>query len=571
LRHDTAHLLAHAIKELYPDCQITIGPVIEGGCYYDIAPSVPLTPDDFPAIEAKMREIIRRGLPIVRELWDRDEAIAWFSSIGEHYKAEIIRDIPGGEAITLYRQGDFVDLCRGPHGPTTSVPKAFKITSLAGAYWRGDSRNVMLQRLYVTVWPTQEALDAHLERLEEAKRRDHRRLAKEMDLFHFQEEAPGMVFWHPHGWTMVRLLEDYIRRKIASRGYVEVKTPLLVDLALWEASGHWEKFGEQMFTSESEARIMALKPMNCPCHVELYKQRLHSYRDLPLRMAEFGVCHRNEASGALHGLLRVRSFTQDDAHIFCTPEQVLSEAVAFCALLQEVYRELGFTEVHVKFSDRPERRAGTDAVWDQAELALRGAIEATGLPYAMNPGEGAFYGPKLEFHLRDAIGRDWQCGTLQLDFVLPERLDASYIGADGAKHRPVMLHRAILGTIERFLGILLEQYVGRVPLWLAPVQAVVLTITDAATDYAHRVVAEARAAGLRCEMDVSSEKIGYKVRHWSLTKAPMLWIVGKQEAEAGEVSVRFLGSDRSETVLLPDLIARSLREAMPPDVRACSY
>ncbi|MDX1580582.1 MAG: threonine--tRNA ligase, partial [Alphaproteobacteria bacterium] len=468
LRHDAAHVMAEAVKELYPDTQVTIGPAIEDGFYYDFARDEPFTPDDLEKIEKRMQEIVERDEDIKREVWNRDEAVKFFQGLGEEYKAEIIASIPSNEDITLYRQGDFIDLCRGPHLPSTGkLGKAFKLTKLAGAYWRGDSRNEMLQRVYGTAWRNEKELNAYLHRLEEAEKRDHRRLGREMELFHFQDEAAGMVFWHPNGWTIYRALEDYIRRKQTAHGYQEVKTPMLVDRSLWERSGHADKFAEHMYAVESEERVFALKPMNCPCHVQIYRQGIISYRDLPMRMAEFGSCHRYEPSGALHGLMRVRGFVQDDAHIFCTEDQITAETVSFCNMLLSVYEDFGFEQVKVKFADRPEVRAGEDATWDKAENALKLAVEAAGLEYTLNPGEGAFYGPKLEFVLTDAIGRDWQCGTLQVDFVLPERLDASYIAEDGAKHRPVMLHRAILGSFERFIGILVEHYAGRFPMWLA--------------------------------------------------------------------------------------------------------
>lgn len=564
LRHDAAHIMAEAVKELYPETQVTIGPAIENGFYYDFARSIPFTPDDLAQIEKRMLEITKRDEKISREVWKREDAVAFFTSIGEHYKAEIISSIPAGEDVSLYRQGDFIDLCRGPHAPSTSKLKAFKLMKLAGAYWRGDSKNAMLQRIYGTAWADEKQLKEYLHRLEEAERRDHRKIGREMNLFHLQEEAVGMVFWHDKGWTLYRLLEQYIRLKIRKEGYSEVKTPILVDRTLWEASGHWEKFGHAMFTAESEDRTLALKPMNCPCHVQIFKQGVKSYRDLPLRMAEFGTCHRNEPSGSLHGIMRVRGFTQDDAHIFCTEDQITSETVAFCRLLQEVYQALGFTQIKVKFSDRPTVRAGTDAIWDKAESSLKMAVEAAGLDYTMNPGEGAFYGPKLEFVLQDAIGRDWQCGTLQVDFVLPERLDASYTGSDGAKHRPVMLHRAILGTFERFIGILIEQYAGKFPLWLAPTQVVVVTVTNEADDYAKEVHALLLDAGLRAELDVSSEKISYKIRQHMMAKTPVLFAVGKKEQQDKTVSVRRIGSDVQEILAVSDILNTLRTESAMP-------
>ncbi|MGB8276195.1 MAG: threonine--tRNA ligase [Alphaproteobacteria bacterium] len=565
LRHDAAHIMAEAVKELFPDTQVTIGPAIENGFYYDFSRATPFAPGDLVKIEERMREIVDRDEPVEREVWDRTAAIEFFKSEGEHYKAEIIEAIPEGEPITLYRQGQFIDLCRGPHLPSTGkLGKGFKLMKLAGAYWRGDSRNEMLQRIYGTAWASEKDLGAYLLRLEEAERRDHRRLGREMGLFHLQEEAVGSIFWHPHGWTLYRAVESYIRGRLQRSGYVEVRTPQLVDRSLWEASGHWEKFREHMFTAESEERVLAIKPMNCPCHVQIFRQGLKSYRDLPLRMAEFGSCHRNEPSGALHGLMRVRAFTQDDAHIFCTEDQITDETKAFCDLLMSVYRDFGFDEVTVKFSDRPPIRAGSDQVWDKAEAALKKAVEAAGLSFTLNPGEGAFYGPKLEFVLKDAIGREWQCGTLQVDFVLPERLDASYIGEDGAKHRPVMLHRAILGSLERFIGVLIEHYAGKFPLWLAPLQVVVATITGDADSYARTVLAALEAAGLRAEADLRNEKINYKVREHSLAKVPVLLVVGKREAEDGTVAVRRLGSKDQEVLALDKAVNRLKADAAVP-------
>ncbi len=565
LRHDAAHILAEAAKELYPEIQVTIGPAIDNGFYYDFSTQTPFTPDDLEKIEARMHEIVRRDEEITREVRDRDAAIEFFKGIGETYKAEIIGDLPETEEITLYRQGDFVDLCRGPHLPSTGkLGKSFKLMKLAGAYWRGDSRNEMLQRVYGTAWPDDKRLRGYLHMLEEAEKRDHRRLGRQMDLFHFQEEAQGGVFWHPKGWTIYRKLQDYMRARLEGAGYVEVNTPEMVDRSLWEASGHWEKFREHMFTSESEDRVLAIKPMNCPCHVQIFRQGNTSYRDLPLRMAEFGSCHRNEPSGALHGLMRVRAFTQDDAHIFCREDDITSETKAFCELLLSIYKDLGFDEVMVKFSDRPQVRAGSDETWDKAEKALKEATEAAGLDWRLNPGEGAFYGPKLEFVLRDAIGRDWQCGTLQVDFVLPERLDASYVAEDGAKHRPVMLHRAILGTFERFIGILIENTAGRFPLWLAPVQVVVATITDAADDYAGTVKAALDKAGIRSEIDLRNEKINYKIREHSVQKVPLIFVVGAREAEQGTVAVRRLGGKEQEILALDEAVARLAAEAVGP-------
>ena len=571
IRHDAAHVMAEAVKELYPETQVTFGPATETGFYYDFARATPFTPEDLVKIEERMHEIVDRDETITREEWERDRAVEFFAELGEKYKAEWIHAIPKDEAISLYRQGNFVDLCAGPHLPSTGkLGHAFKLTKVAGAYWRGDARNAQLQRVYGTAWANEKELKQYLFQLEEAEKRDHRRLGRELDLFHQQEEAVGAVFWHPKGWTLYRTIENYVRRRIEAAGYVEVRTPQLVDRSLWEASGHWEKFREHMFTIEDgeSKHVLAVKPMNCPCHVQIFRQGLHSYRELPLRMAEFGSCHRNEPSGALHGIMRVRAFTQDDAHIFCTEDQITSESVAFCELLQSVYRDFGFQEVSVKFSDRPTTRAGADAIWDKAEGALKHAIEAAGLPYTMNPGEGAFYGPKLEFVLRDALGRDWQCGTLQVDFVMPERLGASYIGEDGQRHRPVMLHRAILGSLERFIAILIEEYAGRFPLWLAPIQAVVATITDEANSYAEEVRAACEAAGLRARVDLTNEKINYKVREHSLAKIPALLVVGKREAENKTVAVRRLGAKDQEILELGQAVARLSAEARPPSAAA---
>ncbi|MFA7429488.1 MAG: threonine--tRNA ligase [Rhodospirillaceae bacterium] len=565
LRHDAAHVMAEAVQELYPDTQVTIGPSIENGFYYDFARAEPFTPDDLVKIEARMAEIVDRDEQIVREVWDRDEAIRHFESIGEKYKAELIAAIPAGQEVTLYRQGNWADLCRGPHLPSTGkLGKAFKLMKLAGAYWRGDSRNEMLQRIYGTAWGDKKQLDAYLLMLEEAEKRDHRRVGKEMGLFHMQDIAQGSVFWHPKGWAVYRSLQTYVRGRLEDAGYVEVNTPQMVDRVLWEQSGHWEKFRDAMFISESEDRHIAIKPMNCPCHVQIFRQGIKSYRDLPLRMAEFGSCHRNEPSGALHGLMRVRAFTQDDAHIFCTEDQITAETEAFCALLLSVYKDLGFDEVRVKFSDRPEVRAGSDETWDKAEAALKEATEAAGLEWTLNPGEGAFYGPKLEFVLRDAIGRDWQCGTLQVDFVLPERLGAEYVGEDGERHRPVMLHRAILGSFERFIGILIENYSGKFPLWLAPVQVVVATITSEGDEYAAEVAATLRKAGMRVEMDLRNEKINYKVREHSHAKVPVIAVVGKREAEDRTVALRRLGGNAQEVLALTDVVNTLRDEARMP-------
>ncbi|GEO41297.1 threonine--tRNA ligase [Skermanella aerolata] len=566
IRHDAAHVMAEAVQSLYPGTQVTIGPAIANGFYYDFARSEPFTPDDLEKIEAKMREIISRDARFEREVWDRDEAIRFFEERGEKYKAELIRDLPGTEDISVYRQGEWLDLCRGPHMPSTGrIGQGFKLTKVAGAYWRGDHRNAMLQRIYGTAWRDEKELKAYLHQLEEAEKRDHRRLGREMDLFHLQEEAVGAVFWHDKGYTLWRTLENYIRARLERTGYLEVKTPQLIDRALWVASGHWEKFREAMFTTNSdEEKVLALKPMNCPAHVQIYRQGIKSYRDLPLRMAEFGSCHRNEPSGSLHGIMRVRAFTQDDAHIFCTPEQITSESIAFCDLLLSVYKDLGFIDVSVKFSDRPATRAGTDEVWDRAEGALREAIEAAGLPYTMNPGEGAFYGPKLEFVLRDAIGRDWQCGTLQVDFVLPERLDAEYVGEDGARHRPVMLHRAILGSMERFIGMLIEHYAGKFPLWLAPLQVVVATITNDADEYGAEVLKQLRQAGIRAVLDTRNEKINFKVREHSLAKVPLMVVVGRRESDERTVALRRLGGKDQEVLALDAAVNTIVAEAGSP-------
>ena len=558
IRHDAAHVLAEAVQSLYPGTQVTIGPAIENGFYYDFARNEPFTPEDFPRIEARMREIIARNAPFEREVWDRDEAIRFFEGRGEAYKAELIRDLPGTETITLYKQGGWIDLCRGPHmRGTGDVGTAFKLQKVAGAYWRGDHRNAMLSRIYGTAWRDQKELDAHLHQLEEAERRDHRRIGREMDLFHIQEEATGSIFWHSKGWKLYRTAESYMRRRLDAAGYQEVRTPQLVDRKLWEASGHWDNYKQNMFIArvEDEDTTLALKPMSCPCHVLIFKHGLRSYRELPLRMAEFGSCHRYEPSGALHGIMRVRAFTQDDAHIFCTEAQIADETVAFVALLSSVYRDFGFDSFRVKFSDRPIPRAGSDEVWDRAEGALKEACAVAGVEYELSPGEGAFYGPKLEFVLRDAIGRDWQCGTLQVDFVLPERLDADYIADDSSRQRPVMLHRAILGSFERFLGILIENYAGRFPLWLAPVQAVVASIVTDAAEYAEEVAAMLRARGLEVRTDTRNEKINAKVREHSLAHVPVLVVVGRREAEQRTVALRRLGGEAQEVLALDEAAA----------------
>ena len=566
IRHDCAHVMAEAVTELYPETQVTIGPAIENGFYYDFYREKPFTEGDLETIETKMHEIIDRGDPFEREVWARDEAMSHYEKIKEPFKVELIEGIPDDEPISFYRQGNFLDLCRGPHAPSTKhVGHAFKLMSVAGAYWRGDSSNPMLQRIYGTAWPDEKKLKAYLNMLEEAEKRDHRRLGRELDLFHMQEEAVGSIFWHPRGWSLYREIEAHVRRRLEDGNYKEVKTPQLIDRSLWEASGHWDKFRENMFTADSEDdRTLALKPMNCPGHVQIYKQGLKSYRDLPIRMAEFGSCHRNEPSGALHGIMRVRAFTQDDAHIFCSEDQITSESIIFCDLLRKIYKDFGFEDVRVKFSDRPGVRAGDDETWDRAEEALKNACEAAGLETTLNPGEGAFYGPKLEFVLRDAIGRDWQCGTLQVDFVLPERLDANYIASDGSKKRPVMLHRAILGSMERWIGILIEQYAGRFPIWLAPVQAVITTITGDNDDYAYKVLEECKKVGLRAAVDVRNEKINYKIREHSNAKIPVILVVGTKEQENETVAVRRLGGKSQEILALDDAVNTLLKEATPP-------
>ncbi len=569
-RHDCAHVLAEAVLELFPETQVTIGPAIENGFYYDFHRASTFSEDDLAAIEQRMHEIVDRDEAIVRHVWSRDEAIAFYQKNNEPFKVELVESIPTHETVTFYQQGNFIDLCRGPHAPSTGkIGHAFKLMKVAGAYWRGDSSRPMLQRIYGTAWTSENDLTTYLTMLEEAEKRDHRKLGKQLGLFHLQEEAAGSVFWHAKGWVLYREIEAYMRRRLEAVGYSEVKTPQMVDRSLWEASGHWEKFGENMFTAQSEdERTLALKPMNCPCHVQIFRQGIKSYRDLPLRMAEFGSCHRNEPSGALHGIMRVRAFTQDDAHIFCTEDQITEESVKFCALLQSIYADFGFHDVRVKFSDRPEIRAGDDATWDRAESALTDATHAAGLDTVLNPGEGAFYGPKLEFVLRDAIGRDWQCGTLQVDFVLPDRLDAEFVGEDGKRHRPVMLHRAILGSIERWIGILIEQYSGRMPAWLAPVQIVVASITDSANDYACEVAAAAAAIGLRVETDLRNEKISYKVREHSLMKVPFILAVGGREAEAGTVALRCLGSNDQQVLDAHAAISMLRDESLAPDMQS---
>jgi len=538
IRHSAAHLLAQAVKSLFPTAQVTIGPVIEDGFYYDFAFGRPFTPEDLLRIEEKMHELAKKDFNVTRRVISREDAIQFFRDMGEEYKAKIIEDIPENEILTLYQQGDFVDLCRGPHVPNTGRLKAFKLTKLAGAYWRGDSKNEMLQRIYGTAWVDKKALDDYLRRLEEAEKRDHRKLAKTLDLFHMQEEAPGMIFWHPNGWAMYRQIRDYISQQITHAGYQEISTPQLVDLELWKKSGHWAMFGEEMFTIESDERHFALKPMSCPCHVQVFKQGLRSYRDLPLRLAEFGCCHRNELSGAMHGLMRVRQMVQDDAHIFCTEDQLQSEAARFIKLVLEVYRDFGFNEVMVKLATRPEKRIGSDESWDIAENALATALKQAELIYEVKPGEAAFYGPKIEFHLRDSIGRTWQCGTLQVDPNQPERLEAYYIAEDSSKKIPIMLHRAILGSLERFIGILIENYAGKMPIWLAPIQAVVMNITDRATEFSEEIANFLKKHGIRVKSDLRNEKIGFKIREHTLQCVPYLLVVGDREVESRTVSVR---------------------------------
>jgi threonyl-tRNA synthetase len=580
IRHDAAHVLAEAVQKLFPGTQVTIGPSIENGFYYDFARNEPFTPADFEAIEKEMNKIIERGAPFTREVWDRDAAIKYFKAKGENYKAELIQDLPTTEEIKIYKQGEWTDLCRGPHMPTTKhVGKAFKLLKVAGAYWRGDSNRAMLTRIYGTAWRDEKELAEYLHQLEEAEKRDHRKLGKEMDLFHLQEEAQGSVFWHPHGFTIYNQMETYIRRRQNDVGFVEVKTPQLMDQKLWEASGHWGKFRENMFVvpdvvpnteeggkifKEEPKHFLALKPMNCPAHVQIFKQGIKSYRDLPIRMAEFGCCHRNEPHGALHGLMRVRQMTQDDAHLFCTKEQFKDEVILCCDLIGKVYKDMGFEKIEIKLATRPAVRFGDDAVWDQAEKGLEEALKAAGLDYIILPGEGAFYGPKLEFHLKDAIGRTWQCGTVQLDFVLPERFDATYIGQDGGKHRVVMIHRAVLGSLERFIGIMIENYAGKLPLWLAPVQCVVAPITSEAEPYAQTVYEALKAKGLRAEIDARNEKINYKVREHSLKKVPVMFVVGGREAQDQTVAIRRLGSQDQDVQPLKQAIEALALSAKPP-------
>ena len=559
IRHSTAHLMAYAVKELFPEAQVTIGPTIEEGFYYDFAYKRPFTPEDLTAIEAKMAELVKQDIPVERYELPRDEAVAYFKGIGEAYKAEIIESIPQGEVLSLYREGGFTDLCRGPHVPSTGKLKVFKLMKVAGAYWRGDSNNEMLQRIYGTAWATKDELKDYLFRLEEAEKRDHRRLGKQLDLFHLQDEAPGMVFWHPKGWALWQTIEQHMRKELDAAGYQEIKTPLIMDKGLWEKSGHWENYQENMFITQSEKRDYAVKPMNCPGHVQVFNQGLRSYRDLPMRLAEFGSCHRNEPSGALHGLMRVRGFVQDDAHIFCTEEQIVAESKAFNELVMKVYKQFDFHDVAIKLSLRPEKRAGSDETWDKAEQGLRDALTACGLQWEELPGEGAFYGPKIEYHIKDAIGRSWQCGTLQLDFVLPERLDAEYVTEDNGRARPVMLHRAILGSLERFIGILIENHAGSFPLWLAPVQMVVMNITEHQADYCREVAERLRAEGFRVALDLRNEKIGYKIRDNSQQRFPYQIVVGNSEKENRQVAVRRKAEDLG-SLNLDDFIARLKQE-----------
>ena len=568
IRHDCAHVMAEAVQELFPGTQVTIGPSIENGFYYDFARDNPFTTNDLTKIEKKMLEIINRGEKFEREVWSKDKALKFFSSKGEKYKAELINDFPENETITIYKQGKWLDLCKGPHMPSTkNIGKAFKLMKVAGAYWRGDSNNTMLTRIYGTAWRNEKELNEYLNQLEEAEKRDHRKIGKEMDLFHFQEEAPGAVFWHPKGWSLFQSLINYMRNRQDNAGYVETNTPDMMDKSLWETSGHWEKFSEMMFRTEAkEEKIFAIKPMNCPGAVEIFKQGLKSYRDLPLRMSEFGKVHRYEPSGALHGLMRVRAFTQDDAHIFCTENQITSECKIVCDLILSIYKDFGFENVRIKFSDRPEKRVGNDEIWDKSEKALKEAMEITGLKYTLNPGEGAFYGPKLEFVLRDAIGRDWQCGTLQVDLNLPGRLGATFVDEDGQKKTPVMLHRALFGSLERFTGILIEHYSGHLPLWLSPTQVMVATITSDSDEYGYEVVEELKLLGIRTEIDLRNEKIGYKIREHSTKKVPIIIAIGKKEAEEKSVSVRRLGSQETKTMKLEEIKNMLQQESKIPSL-----
>lgn len=556
IRHSTAHLMAQAVKELFPEAQVTIGPAIENGFYYDFSYTRAFTPEDLKAIEARMDELVKKNIPIVREEMPREEAIDFFKALGEHYKAEIISSIPAGEVISLYRQGDFVDLCRGPHVPSTGCLKVHHLMKVAGAYWRGDSKNEMLQRIYGTAWATKDEQKAYLEMLAEAEKRDHRRLGRELDLFHLQDEAPGMVFWHAKGWSLWQVIEQFMRRVYQDNGYEEVKAPQLLDRSLWERSGHWAKYRDNMFTTESENRYYALKPMNCPGHIQIFNSKLRSYRDLPLRIGEFGQCHRNESSGSLHGLMRVRGFTQDDGHIFCTEDQILAECEAFTALVQKVYKTFGFTDIAYKVATRPAMRIGEDAVWDKAEHALMASLDALGIKYEVLVGEGAFYGPKIEYHLKDCLGRSWQCGTVQVDFQMPGRLGAEYVAEDNSRKIPVMLHRAILGSLERWIGMLIEEFAGAFPVWLAPIQCAVTSITDNQGAYAKDVAAKLHAAGLRVQTDLRSEKINYKIRELSLQKLPYILVVGEKEAQTGTVSVRARGGENLGVMSLDAFIER---------------
>jgi len=550
LRHSTAHLLAYAVKELFPEAQVTIGPVIDNGFYYDFSYKRPFTPEDLEAIEKKMAELASRDEKVVREEWERDKAVEFFKSIGEDYKAEIIASIPTNETISLYREGNFIDLCRGPHVPSTGKLKVFKLTKVAGAYWRGDSNNEMLQRIYGTAWASKQDQDAYLNMIAEAEKRDHRKLGRDLDLFHFQEEGPGLVFWHPKGWAIWQQVEQYMRQVYRNNGYQEVKAPQILDISLWKKTGHWDNYRENMFTTESENRVYGLKPMNCPGHVQIYKSNLHSYRELPLRYGEFGQCHRNEPSGSLHGMMRVRGFTQDDGHIFCTEEQLLGECIAFTSLLQKVYRDFGFTEVLYKVATRPEKRIGSDEIWDKAEHALMESLRTTGCEFEISPGDGAFYGPKIEYTLKDAIGRHWQCGTIQVDFSMPQRLGAEYVDENDQRRTPVMLHRAILGSFERFIGILIENYAGALPPWLAPVQAVVCCISEASEQYAAQITQTLQKQGFRAESDLRGEKVTYKIREHSLQKVPYILVVGEKERDSGLVSVRVRGGVNLGTMTL---------------------
>ena len=566
IRHSCAHLFGHAIKQMYPQARMAIGPTIENGFYYDIDLDISLNDKDLEAIEKKMKELASTDYSVIREVVNKDKALKAFKERNEEYKIQIINDIPDNEIIALYYHNEYTDMCRGPHVSSTRHLRSFKLMKIAGAYWRGDSKNKMLQRIYGTAWANDKDLKNHLNLLEEAEKRDHRKLGKELDLFHFQEEAVGMVFWHPKGWSIYRELEEYIRRKITKGGYLEIKTPQLIDKKLWEASGHWDKYSEHMYTSEADDRELMLKPMNCPGHIQVFNQGIKSYRDLPLRMSEFGSCHRYEPSGALHGLMRVRNFVQDDAHIFCTEDQIESETILFCNILKEVYEELGFDKVSIKFADRPDERVGEDSIWDKAESALSKAAKATGLPFDENKGDGAFYGPKLDFYLHDAIGRVWQCGTLQVDFNLPKRLNASYIGEDNNKHIPVMLHRAILGSLERFLGILIENYEGKFPLWLSPVQVALTTITSNSDMAANALLEKLRSSGLRSIIDLRNEKINYKIREHSINKVPYILVLGDREVEENSVTIRRLGSKEQKTLDVDECIDFIKNESLPPDL-----